>query len=119
MFNIELLKIEPLKPPIGKIFGIKYRYGERNEMKKVYVVTSGDKSDHTINAVFSTKELADEYVAKMNTPGGDWEKPKALPLPSSIAGIEPPLSGFYTEKLMARRKNSQELLRSTLMKSAP
>jgi hypothetical protein len=47
------------------------------------------------------------------------EKPKALPLPSSIAGIEPPPSGFYTEKLMARRKNSQELLRSTLMKSAP
>jgi hypothetical protein len=45
-------------------------------MKKVYVVTSGDKSDHTINAVFSTKELADEYVAKMNTPGGDWEKPQ-------------------------------------------
>ena len=47
------------------------------------------------------------------------EKPKAQPLPSSIAGIEPPPSGFYTEKLMARRKNSQELLRSTLMKSAP
>ena len=47
------------------------------------------------------------------------EKPKALPLPSSIAGIEPPPSGFYTEKLMARRKNSQELLSSTLMKSAP
>ena len=47
------------------------------------------------------------------------EKPSAQPLPSSVAGIEPPPSGFYTEKLMARRKNSQELLRSTLMKSAP
>ena len=47
------------------------------------------------------------------------EKPKAQPLPSSIAGIKPPPSGFYTEKLMARRKNSQELLRNTLMKSAP
>lgn len=47
------------------------------------------------------------------------EKPKALPLPSSIAGIAPPPSGFYTEKLTARRKRSQELLRSTLMKSAP
>ena len=47
------------------------------------------------------------------------EKPTAQPLPSSIAGIAPPPSGFYTEKLMARRKNSQELLRSTLMKSAP
>ena len=47
------------------------------------------------------------------------EKPKALPLPSSIAGIEPPPSGFYTEKLMARRKNSQELLNNMPMKSAP
>ena len=47
------------------------------------------------------------------------EKPKALPLPSSIAGIEPPPSGFYTEKLTARRKRSQELLNSTPMKSAP
>jgi hypothetical protein len=45
-------------------------------MNKVYIVTSGDKSDHCINAVFSTRELADEYVAKMNTPGGDWEKPQ-------------------------------------------
>ena len=45
------------------------------------------------------------------------EKPKALPLPSSIAGIEPPPSGFYTEKLTARRKRSQELLNSTPMKS--
>ena len=47
------------------------------------------------------------------------EKPKAQPLPSSVAEIAPPPSGFYTEKLMARRKNSQELLRSTPMKSAP
>ena len=47
------------------------------------------------------------------------EKPTAQPLPSSVAGIEPPPSGFYTEKLTARRKRSQELLRSTLMKSAP
>ena len=47
------------------------------------------------------------------------EKQTTQPLPSSIAGIEPPPSGFYTEKLMARRKNSQELLNSTPMKSAP
>ena len=47
------------------------------------------------------------------------EKPKAQPLPSSVAGIEPPPSGFYTEKLTARRKRSQELLNSTPMKSAP
>lgn len=45
-------------------------------MNKVYIVTSGDKSDHCINAVFSTRELADEYFTKMNTPGGDWEKPQ-------------------------------------------
>ena len=47
------------------------------------------------------------------------EKPTAQPLPSSIAGIEPPPSGFYTEKLIARRKRSQELLSNTPMKSAP
>ena len=45
------------------------------------------------------------------------EKPTAQPLPSSIAGIAPPPSGFYTEKLTARRKRSQELLNSTPMKS--
>ena len=47
------------------------------------------------------------------------EKPSAQPLPSSVAGIEPPPSGFYMEKLTARRKRSQELLNSTPMKSAP
>ena len=47
------------------------------------------------------------------------EKPTAQPLPSSIAEIEPPPSGFYTEKLTARRKRSQELLNSTPMKSVP
>ena len=47
------------------------------------------------------------------------EKPTAQPLPSSIAGIAPPPSGFYTEKLTARRKRSQELLNSTPMKSEP
>ena len=47
------------------------------------------------------------------------EKPTAQPLPSSIAGIVPPPSGFYMEKLTARRKRSQELLNSTPMKSAP
>ena len=47
------------------------------------------------------------------------EKPTAQPLPSSVAGIAPPPSGFYTEKLTARRKRSQELLNSTPMKSAP
>lgn len=47
------------------------------------------------------------------------EKPTAQPLPSSVAAIEPPPSGFYMEKLTARRKRSQELLNSTPMKSAP
>ena len=47
------------------------------------------------------------------------EKPTAQPPPSSIAGIAPPPSGFYMEKLTARRKRSQELLNSTPMKSAP
>ena len=47
------------------------------------------------------------------------EKPTAQPLPSSVAGIAPPPSGFYMEKLTARRKRSQELLNSTPMKSEP
>ena len=45
------------------------------------------------------------------------EKPTAQPLPSSVAEIAPPPSGFYMEKLTARRKRSQELLNSTPMKS--
>lgn len=47
------------------------------------------------------------------------EKPTAQPLPSSVAEIEPPPSGFYWGKLTAWRKRSQELLNSTPMKSAP
>ena len=47
------------------------------------------------------------------------EKPKALPLPSSIAGIEPPPSGTYWARLTDWRKRSQELLNSTPMKYAP
>ena len=47
------------------------------------------------------------------------EKQTAQPLPSSVAEIAPPPSGFYTEKLTARRKRSQELLNNTPMKSAP
>jgi hypothetical protein len=31
--------------------------------KKIYVVTSGEYSDYSIEAVFSTKELAGEYVS--------------------------------------------------------
>ena len=46
-------------------------------------------------------------------------KPTAQPLPSSIAGIEPPPSGTYWARLIDWRKRSQELLNSTPMKSAP
>lgn len=31
-------------------------------MAKIYIVTSGDYSDYTIDAVFSTKEKAEEYI---------------------------------------------------------
>jgi hypothetical protein len=31
-------------------------------MKKIYIVTSGYYSDYGINAVFSTKELAEKYI---------------------------------------------------------
>ncbi len=41
------------------------------------------------------------------------EKPKASPLPSEIANIEPPPSGSYTTKLTDRRKSSQARLKST------
>lgn len=36
-------------------------------MAKIYIVTSGDYSDYTINAVFSTKEKAEEYVQQHGT----------------------------------------------------
>jgi len=47
------------------------------------------------------------------------EKPKALPLPSSIAEIEPPPSGHYMKLLTDRRENSRRLLKGTQMKSEP
>lgn len=45
------------------------------------------------------------------------EKPRVLPLPSAIAEIEPPPSGYYWSKLTAWRKDSQELLKSMQTKS--
>ena len=33
-----------------------------SETKKIYIVTSGCYSDYSINAVFSTRELAEEYI---------------------------------------------------------
>ena len=47
------------------------------------------------------------------------EKPKALPLPSAIAEIEPPPSGHYTKLLTDRRESSRQLLKNMLTKSAP
>lgn len=38
-------------------------------MEKVYIVTSGDYSDYTINAIFSTRDKAEEYV---DTHGSDY-----------------------------------------------
>lgn len=38
-------------------------------MKKVYIITSGEYSDYTIKAVFSTREKAEEYV---DTHGSDY-----------------------------------------------
>ena len=35
---------------------------------KIYVVTSGEYSDYGINALFSTKELAQLYMDKFNEP---------------------------------------------------
>ena len=36
-------------------------------MAKIYIVTSGEYSDYGINAVFSTKEKADEYLQQHGT----------------------------------------------------
>ena len=36
-------------------------------MAKIYIVTSGEYSDYTIDAVFSTKEKAEEYVQQYGT----------------------------------------------------
>ena len=35
-------------------------------MNQVYVVTSGEYSDYGINAIFTTRELAEDYVDKVN-----------------------------------------------------
>ena len=47
------------------------------------------------------------------------EKPKALPLPSAIAEIEPPPSGHYTKLQTDRRERSRQLLKSMPTKSVP
>lgn len=36
------------------------------EQKKVYIVTSGCYSDYIIDAIFSTRELAEEYIDNGN-----------------------------------------------------
>lgn len=41
-------------------------------MIKVYIVTAGDYSDYGIRAVFSTRELAEAFIAKYGNSLGDW-----------------------------------------------
>ena len=59
----------------------------------VYVVTTGDYSDYHIEAIFSTKELADEYVRR----GGDeyevdeWELD--TPIPDALIRVSMFLDG--------------------------
>ena len=38
----------------------------------VYVLTSGEYSDYSITAVFSSKQLAEQYIAKTNEKYRDW-----------------------------------------------
>jgi len=46
-------------------------------MKKVYIVTSGVYSDYRINAVFSTKALAEKYIEAQSRIGAfDWDAPE-------------------------------------------
>ena len=42
-------------------------------MNQVYVVTSGEYSDYGINAIFTTRELAEDYVDEMNIANGDFK----------------------------------------------
>jgi hypothetical protein len=41
---------------------------------KVWVVMSGEYSDTTFQAVFSTKELADEFIERMNNANGGYSQ---------------------------------------------
>jgi hypothetical protein len=44
-------------------------------MKKIYAVSSGDYSDYRVNALFSSKKLAEEFIEVMqkdNLYGGDY-----------------------------------------------
>lgn len=47
------------------------------------------------------------------------EKPTAQPLPSNVAAIAPPPSGYYWEKLTNWRKSLQTRLSSMPVKSEP
>jgi len=64
--------------------------GRYNPSMKIYIVTSGDYSDYGVDAVFSTKEKADAYVATARANGDfsccvnnpdEWEL-DAIPLES-------------------------------------
>lgn len=34
MFVLGPVKVEPMKPPVGKIFHVRFRYGEKHERSK-------------------------------------------------------------------------------------
>ena len=46
-------------------------------MTEVFIVTSGEYSDYSIDAVFSHREMADAYVTARNTHGRSWSNPFA------------------------------------------
>ena len=51
----------PLGPPLLQVPGFTMRGGT---MGKVYIVTSGEYSDYSIEACFSTKALAEAYLRR-------------------------------------------------------
>lgn len=44
-------------------------------MKKVYVIVSGDYSSYRVHLVFTTRALADAFVADRNASKNEWDDP--------------------------------------------
>ena len=44
LFKLTMLKIEPLKPPLGLIYGIRYRYGEERRKREAKQKTENEQA---------------------------------------------------------------------------
>jgi hypothetical protein len=64
-------------------------------MKKIFVVTSGCYSDYGINAVFSTRELAEEFIKDFPSRYGDENIIEEYPLDLKLPQPKGNRQGFY------------------------